>query len=410
MRIDTIQAYISGDKSHMSENSVDDTPLRSMRHETPVAVIRRWILLHSADLITMAVFAGVALGSNSAPPVHSRSFPIYFQNGNVAHPQFAYPFHENIIKIWVDVFIAFFTPLVFITLFQIRRRSLEDWLTTNLGVIKSLLTSSVFQVIIKVIIGGFRPHFLDICKPSIQPDSAPSGTGFAGLMYDDKVCTGTDHKRIGNAMESMPSGHSAAAWAGLFYLALYFNAQLKVMAAHNPAYWKMILFFAPILGACLISGAMTIDYSHHWYDVVAGALIGITTAIIAFRQTFASVTDFRYNHILLPRSTSLFHRQAYLRHGGSKGPFCPYQVSAADELASYNLPVTREGGWGYSEERSRGVSDGEAQYAGAPWDASSFIVNVNRVTLTGGTGTSFRGAHNRSRMPEVEDSHNYSQT
>ena len=31
------------------------------------------------------------------------------------------------------------------------------------------------------------------------------------------------------------------------------------MSAHNPAYWKMVLFFAPILGAVLIAGALTID-------------------------------------------------------------------------------------------------------------------------------------------------------
>ena len=77
-------------------------------------------------------------------------------------------------------------------------------------------------------------------------------------MYDRSVCTG-DQKQINDSLESMPSGHSTAAWAGLFYLALYFNAQLKVMGAHNPAYWKMILFFAPMLGASLISGALTID-------------------------------------------------------------------------------------------------------------------------------------------------------
>ncbi len=57
----------------------------------------------------------------------------------------------------------------------------------------------------------------------------------------------------------MPSGHATAAWAGLLYLSLYFNGQLKVMSAHNPAYWKMIMFFAPLLGATLISGALTID-------------------------------------------------------------------------------------------------------------------------------------------------------
>lgn len=120
-----------------------------------------------------------------------------------------------------------------------------------------LITAAVFQVFIKWLIGGLRPHFLAVCKPNI-PEGTVSGTGFANLMYDRTICTG-DKAEINDALESMPSGHSTAAWAGLFYLALYINAQLKVMSAHNPAYWKMILFFAPILGACLISGSLTID-------------------------------------------------------------------------------------------------------------------------------------------------------
>lgn len=53
-----------------------------------------------------------------------------------------------------------------------------------------LLTSSVFQVIVKV--------FLDICKPFIPVESVSSGVGFANLMYDPNVCTGTDHTGIAN--------------------------------------------------------------------------------------------------------------------------------------------------------------------------------------------------------------------
>lgn len=77
-------------------------------------------------------------------------------------------------------------------------------------------------------------------------------------MYDRSICTG-DTKEINDSLESFPSGHSTAAFAGLVYLSLYMNAQLKVMSAHNPAYWKMIMFFAPLLGATLIAGALTID-------------------------------------------------------------------------------------------------------------------------------------------------------
>ena len=96
-------------------------------------------------------------------------------------------------------------------------------------------------------------------------------SGIADFMYNRSVCTG-NKKDINDSLESFPSGHSTAAFAGLTYLALYFNAQLKVMSAHNPAYWKMVLFFAPILGATLIAGALTIDKceTHHQCSRDAG--------------------------------------------------------------------------------------------------------------------------------------------
>lgn len=53
--------------------------------------------------------------------------------------------------------------------------------------------------------------------------------------------------------------------------------------------WKMILLWAPILGATLIAGALTIDEFHNWYDLVAGAIIGTLMAFSAYRMVYASV-------------------------------------------------------------------------------------------------------------------------
>ncbi|KAJ7581014.1 phosphatidic acid phosphatase type 2/haloperoxidase [Mycena floridula] len=332
-----------------------------------------WLRLHGVDLITMALMGAVGLGIYEAPPAPSRSFPIYFQDGQVVYPQFAYPFRKEIIPIWLAALIAFIVPFVFFALFQIRRRSADDFLTTTMGLLKSLITAAVFQVFLKWLIGGLRPHFLMACQPNIQPGSAPSGIGFGSLMYDRSVCTG-DEKDINDSLESFPSGHSTAGWAGLFYLFLYLNAQLKVMSAHNPAYWKMILLFAPLLGATLIAGALTIDEYHNWYDVVAGGFIGTACAIVAYRMTFASTFDFRFNHIILPRTTSLFHRTPYFAQH-AQYPFFNYRPFP--EVTSTELPFTREGGWGWGQE----------SFVGAPGDATALATGHG---MTGGAGMGMR--------------------
>lgn len=64
--------------------------------------------------------------------------------------------------------------------------------------------------------------------------------------------------------------------------------------------------------------------SHHWYDVLAGATIGALGAFAAFRMSYASIWDYRFNHIPLPRpgpSWSPFNEQTHGRHAnGSTAP------------------------------------------------------------------------------------------
>ncbi|TFL06864.1 acid phosphatase/Vanadium-dependent haloperoxidase [Pterulicium gracile] len=341
--------------------------------KSPPFSATKWIRLFAPDLITMALMGALGLGIYEAPPAPSRSFPVFFQDGQVVYPEFAYPLRHEIVPIYAAALIAFFAPFFFFCLFQSRRRSVYDLLATTMGLLKSLITGAVFQVWIKWLIGGLRPHFYAVCQPNIPQGQAPSGNGFAALMYDRSVCTG-DPKQINDALESFPSGHSTAAFAGLIYLALYLNAQLKVMSAHNSQYWKMILLFCPVLGAVLIAGALTVDKYHNWYDVVAGGIIGTAVSLVAFRSTFASVWDFRFNHIVLPRTTSAFHRQPWL-DGPHNAPYFGYQVPVDAHPSS--LPFTREGGWG----------SGQEAYAGAPFDATSML----SMGGSGGAGNALNG-------------------
>ncbi|KIY69591.1 acid phosphatase/Vanadium-dependent haloperoxidase [Cylindrobasidium torrendii FP15055 ss-10] len=325
-----------------------------------------WLRLHGLDLITMAAMGAIGLGVYQADPAPSRSFPLYFRDGEVVYPEFAYPLRKEIIPIYAAALIAFFAPFLVVCIVQIRRRSIDDLLTTTMGILKGLITAAVFQVFLKWLIGGLRPHFYAVCKPNIDPGTV-SGVGFESIMYDRTVCTG-DRDEINDSLESFPSGHSTAGWAGLFFMALYINAQLKVMSEHNPAYWKMIATFAPLLGATLISGALTIDEFHNWYDVVAGAIIGICCATVAFRQTFAAVLDFRFNHILLPRASSVF-----LRHSTS-GLALSFGYALPAEISRLDMPFTREGAWAL----------GSRYTGGAPSDATG---------LGAGSGGAFNGGH-----------------
>ena len=44
-------------------------------------------------------------------------------------------------------------------------------------------------------------------------------------------------------------------------------------------YWKILSFFAPLLGATLVAGYLVKDYHHIVYDCIGGGIIG---AIIGY--------------------------------------------------------------------------------------------------------------------------------
>ncbi|KAI1414432.1 acid phosphatase/Vanadium-dependent haloperoxidase [Hypoxylon sp. FL1857] len=289
-------------------------------HDTvgyPMAVrpsFGQWLKVTGLDIITMICMGAIGLGIYEADPAPTRSFAVTFSDGEVVYPEFAYPLRKEIVPIWLAAFLASVVPIVIILFMQIRIRSFWDANNGIIGLLYSLITAAVFQVFLKWLIGGLRPHFLDVCKPDVSlASNAPgvkgaglNGAGYNQLYYTKEICTG-DVNQINDSLESFPSGHSTAAFAGFIYLYLYLNAKLKVFANYHPPMWKLIAIYAPVLGATLIAGALTIDEFHNWYDVVAGGIIGTVMAFSAYRMCYASIWDFRWNHIPLHRGQPCFY-------------------------------------------------------------------------------------------------------
>ena len=273
-----------------------------------------------------------------AHPAPTRSFPVTFSDGEIVYPDFGYPMRKEIIPIWLAAFLASIIPIVVVLLMQVRVRSFWDVNNAVIGLLYSLITAAVFQVFIKWLIGGLRPHFLAVCQPDLSRVSNDpgvvgaglNGKGFTSIYYTREICTG-DPNEIDDSLESMPSGHATAAFAGFIFLSLYLNGKLKVFSNYHPAMWKLAAVYAPVLGACLIAGALTIDEFHNWYDLVAGAIIGTVMAFSAYRMTYASIWDWRWNHIPLNRLT-------------------PFAFTGEPELGMATF--TRRAGWGIQAVRN----------------------------------------------------------
>jgi len=280
----------------------DSTPLVSGRSSKKrgSCVKKYWL-----DWLIIAIFGGIALFAFLRPPISKRLFAVTYSGNNQSYPnaytiplntEDDYPVRTEILPTWLSGVIAAVSGLIVIGLAQIWTRSFKDFHRGCLGLANALIGASWFQVLLKLFFGGFRPNFLAVCKP----DLSKPGVGYFGTYYDRDSCTG-DKVLVNDALESFPSGHSTVALAGMIYLALYLNAKLKLWGNAYGASWKMFVVYFPVLAAALMSLSRLVDYTHHWYDILAGAIIGTVFAFTAYRMQFRSIWDPSTNHLLLPR-------------------------------------------------------------------------------------------------------------
>jgi membrane-associated phospholipid phosphatase len=252
------------------------------------------------------------------PVAARRTFPITFNSsGDIVNPDLAYPNRGWIIETWLSGVLSALVPIIAILLIQIRVRSLTDATNAITGVLYADILGTLFQIIVKKLIGGFRPYFLDQCQPDISLIKGKEGglnaVGYQQMYYSIDVCTTPDKKKLEQAISSFPSGHAVAAFAGFGFLFLYMNAKFKVWSDHRPQMWKLGVVFAPLLCAFLISCSLSIDAAHNWYDIVVGIILGTAFAFGNYRFFYAAIWDWRFNHIPLLRKEYAYAADGYDR-------------------------------------------------------------------------------------------------
>jgi len=276
-----------------------------------VGFVGRWLKASWKDLLAMAILGAASQAIYSAPLASVRNFPITFnQSGDIVYPEFAYPERGWILTPLVSGLLAALVPIGIIVIAQIRIRSFWDANNAILGVLYAIILGTLFQVIMKMLVGGFRPYFLEVCQPDISRAAGNNVTmlnavGFQQIMYSVDICTNPSKSALKNAMTSFPSGHATAAFAGYVFLFLWMNAKMKVWANYQTSFYWLALLMVPLLAAVLMACALSITQDHHWYDILAGCTIGTIMAFASYRTCYAAVWDWRYNHIPLTRRDAL---------------------------------------------------------------------------------------------------------
>uniref|UniRef100_A0A3Q7GD72 Phosphatidic acid phosphatase type 2/haloperoxidase domain-containing protein n=1 Tax=Solanum lycopersicum TaxID=4081 RepID=A0A3Q7GD72_SOLLC len=193
----------------------------------------------------------------------------------------SYPLKDNTIPFWAVPIIAIVLPLLVILVFYFIRKDVYDVHQAILGLLYSVLISSVLTDAIKDAVGRPRPDFFWRCFPD--------GKGVFDPITSNVKCTGLKSV-IKEGHKSFPSGHSSWSFAGLGFLAWYLSGKIKVFDQRGHVA-KLCLVFLPLLMAALVAVSRVDDYWHHWQDVFAGGLLGLTVASICYLQFFPPPYD-----------------------------------------------------------------------------------------------------------------------
>lgn len=103
-------------------------------------------------------------------------------------------------------------------------------------------------------------------------------------------------------MQSFPSGHTLESFFVGTFLALYLNAKLKAFSDYHTSLWKWFAVMLPLFGSCLIAGTLVVDRNHHVHDILLSIPIAVLVAFLAYRSHYASIFNYRTNHLPLPWS------------------------------------------------------------------------------------------------------------
>jgi len=140
--------------------------------------------------------------------------------------------------------------------------------------------------------GRLRPHFLDVCVPSVQ---CTSSNYHQYIGPDEYNCTATSHPAIPDAdfedeLEdsrlSCPSGHASFSWYCMLYIVLYLEFRLRGCG---------LRFFrhAVQVGACVfamwVCASRVIDFKHRYSDIIAGGIVGSFVAVLTVYAYVSSV-------------------------------------------------------------------------------------------------------------------------
>ena len=135
---------------------------------------------------------------------------------------------------------------------------------------------------VKLFTGAHRPHFFESCQPDRLSDCV------LGTFVSDYKCLRTSEIRfnLDDASMSFFSGHASTCVYSCLFIVWYLHKRVKSTSLFLVSFMQVSLICLAYFGSI----SRVFDHRHHWWDVLAGGLVGILT-------TYHAVSSFCVRNI-----------------------------------------------------------------------------------------------------------------
>jgi diacylglycerol diphosphate phosphatase/phosphatidate phosphatase len=341
---------------------------------------KRLILSYLPDWIITIVLAAIFFALDEVPG-YRRDFSL--TDTSLLHP---YAEHERIPNkiLWI---IAIVAPLVLNWVFNfLTVRSWWDAHCATLGLILGLATTGSITQFVKITVGRPRPDIISRCMPA---------TGSADPLWGlstSEICTTTNEKVLKDGFRSFFSGHSSLSFAGLGFLSFYLAGKFHLFDRRGHAF-KTWLCLTPFAGAALVAISRSMDYRHHWHDILVGSLVGTVLAYFSYRQYYPSLASPHSHRPYSPRITSesTAHADAEdaREHAGRDGTVMSDMSSTTDDRspAPLHKPLGQDGFARAKDLEAGGRGHGLGRGGRPSADDAGYDYELTPRAAAGGAGT-----------------------
>ncbi|GAB6027921.1 hypothetical protein CHUAL_002136 [Chamberlinius hualienensis] len=196
--------------------------------------------------------------------------------------------------------------------------------------LNGLLCAIVIVEVLKIAVGGLRPHFFDSCQPDYTKINCSDG--FITEYRCTKELNPWHHSDI---FKSFPSGHAALSMYMSLFLCFYLHKQLVLWPT---GYICSLVQALLIIFAVQCGCSRMMDHRHHWWDVLIGGIIGTLTC---FHSAYwlCKITPLCDTILPLPK-TNWWPRYEKPKRKSDREQFSPATNNQEDPFFSSSAQVT----------------------------------------------------------------------